>query len=204
LLITRRGGVLLAEPIAAVEGAAGLLPYRGTIALTADARLGTGLAEYPCTTRLPPLPEQDLPPAVAATRLSIHEAIEDCDWVTLRELATAEGGINYEVAYEPGLPVPYWIGLMRSGNDILGDIATVLTLPGIEVTYGDGTVRWVWPAVAGKEESARTDADWQALLPLYTQEQVDAIRYGPEGYAGGFELIISLDGTWVGAFILSV
>jgi hypothetical protein len=58
--------------------------------------------------------------------------------------------------------------------------------------------------VAGKEEEARTDADWQALLPLYTQERIDAIRYGPEGYAGGFELIISLDGTWVGAFILSV
>lgn len=204
LLITRSHGALAAEPIAVVEGAAGLLPYTGTIALTADARLGTGLAEYPCTTRLPALPEQDLPPAVAATRRSIYEAIANCDWVALRELATAQGGIHYAVAYEPGLPVPYWIELMRSGNDILGDIATVLTLPAIEVDHGDGAVSWVWPAVAGKEEEARTDADWQALLPLYTQEEIDAIRYGPEGYAGGFELIISLDGTWVGAFILSV
>lgn len=204
LLITRRDDVLLAEPIVGVDGWASLLPYAGTIALTADTGLGTGLAEYPCTTRLPPLPEQDLPPAVAATRLSIFEAISECDWVALRELATAQGGIHYDVAYAPGLPLPYWIGLMRSGSDILGDIATVLTLPAIQVTYGDATVHWVWPAVAGKEESARTDADWQALRPLYTQEQIDALRYGPEGYAGGFEVVISLDGTWVGAFILSV
>jgi len=48
------------------------------------------------------------------------------------------------------------------------------------------------------------EADWEALLPLYTPEEIDRIRAGEEGYAGGFHLWIAVDGTWSGAAIMSV
>jgi len=67
---------------------------------------------------------------------------------------------------------------------------------------GDGEVVWVWPAIAYLDDP--TESDWQALLPLYTQGEIDEIRAGGEGYGGGFHLWIAVDGTWSGAAIMSV
>jgi hypothetical protein len=152
----------------------------------------------PCTDRTPPLPEQDLPPAVAETRRAIHAAAVSCDW---DELARLTGGgdffYNYEGLGGVGSPIQYWVDLMSEGEDILGQIATVLTLPARRVSFGDGRDEWVWPAIAYKDEPS--DADWQALLPLYDQERIDHIRSGGEGYAGGFFLQIGLNGHWTAA-----
>jgi len=123
-----------------------------------------------------------------------------CDWEALRALADTDEFL-YDVCCV-GDPVPFWLDEMGRGRDVLGEIATVLTLPAREVTFGDGEVAWVWPAIAYMDDP--TDADWQALLPLYTQEEIDEIRAGGEGYAGGFHLWIAVDGTWSGAAIMSV
>lgn len=162
--------------------------------------------ELPCTDRTPALSEQPyLPAAVAETRHAIHAAAVNCDWGELSRLAT-QGDFLYTIGGQGGMgdPVQYWIERMRQGEDVLGDIATVLTLPARENVFGDDEIEWVWPSVAYKDPGESTDADWQSLLPLYDQDRIDLMRPNPEGYIGGFFLQISDDGTWTAAGTMSV
>jgi hypothetical protein len=149
----------------------------------------------PCTDRMPPLPDQDLPAAVAETRRAIYDAVVSCDWVALSRLAS-QGEFLYTVGGQGAIgdPTEFWIERMRQGEDILGDIAAVLTLPPRQVTFGnDGETEWVWPTIAYKDDPS--GADWQALLPLYEQERIDEMQ-GRGSYQGGFLLQIGLDGRW--------
>jgi hypothetical protein len=93
-------------------------------------------------------------------------------------------------------PLRHWPEYMANGNDILGDIATVLTLPTLSVEWGDGTVSWVWPAVSRLRDP--TYGDWQTLLPLYPQEVIDQRRTSELGYIGLFFVSIGEDGIWAG------
>jgi hypothetical protein len=154
------------------------------------------------------LPEQDLPEEVAAAREAIYLAALYCDWGALEELAMAGGGIEYGSGALgwAGDPVPYW---KRAGGGTEGFkhplwyLARMLELPFATVEGDDGQIlAYLWPAVAA--EAHRTQADWEQLRGVYSDEAIEAFRTGHEGYAGGFVVGIRPDGTWALALVVSV
>lgn len=150
----------------------------------------------PCTDRTPPLTDQDLPAAVAETRRAIHQAIAQCDWASLRRLTSdPDFFANYDGLGLMGSPIDYWIGLMRDGEDVLGLIAAVLSLPPTEIVDPDGNRRWYWPRVSVLSADQRIAADWEGLRSLYDDERVARMR-SLNSYVGGFYLAIRSDGTW--------
>ncbi|MEX0825505.1 MAG: sialidase family protein [Acidimicrobiia bacterium] len=150
----------------------------------------------PCTDRTPPLTDQDLPAAVAETRRAIYQAAIDCDWASLRSLTSdPDFFANYDGLGFMGSPIDYWIGLMRDGEDVLGLIAAVLSLPPTEIVDPDGNRRWYWPRVSVLSADQRTAADWEGLRSLYDDERIARMR-SLNSYVGGFYLAIRSDGTW--------
>jgi len=161
-----------------------------------------------CPIREESLPDQDLPEAVAATREAIYLAALYCDWAALEELAIEAGGIEYgdgAVGWV-GDPVPFWrdaMGGIREGKHPLWYLAGALELSPVAVEGDGGEILFYgWPGVAYKGNP--TQADWDELRALYSEETIEAFRSGGEGYAGGFVVYIGPDGTWLGALIMSV
>ena len=139
------------------------------------------------------LPEQDLPPAVAAVRTRSFEAAVACDYDTLEQIAL-ERGEGFTFSYGgSGSAADYWRMLEESSTTEpkpMRTLATILTLPYTRNESGS----YAWPTAY---DESPTDADWQALADagLYTQEQIDSMQAGGTGYLG-YRTAITADGDW--------
>lgn len=161
----------------------------------------------PCPIREESLPDQDLPAPVAAAREAIYLAALYCDWYALEEMAMQAGGIGYgdSAVGWVGNPVPWWHSLdaLQDGKHPLWYLAGVLELSFTAVEGANGQISsYVWPGIVTKDDPAQ--ADWDELRSLYSDDWIEAIRAGGEGYVGGFSVAIWPDGTWYYALIVSL
>lgn len=137
-----------------------------------------------------PVAQEGLPAPVAFVRTEIVEAATACDYERLVEL-TAPGFVH---SLGPGTSaLRTWVQAEQNREDVLGQIVAVLDTPSTTTVDEDGNTLFVWP---GAFQNAPTEADWQALIPIYNEEEVDLFREG--GYTG-MRVIIRADGSWITA-----
>lgn len=134
--------------------------------------------------------QDGLPGPVAFVRTEIVKAATVCDYDRLVELA-APGFIH---SFGGGTsPLRTWVQAEQSRQDVLAQIVSVLDTPYTTTTADDGTTLYIWP---GAFQDDPTEADWQALVPIYNEEEVDLFR---ANRYNGMRVIIQDDGDWITA-----
>jgi hypothetical protein len=136
------------------------------------------------------LTEQDLPAPVAETRRAIFDAAVACDFEALA--AEAGNDFSYTFGDRNGGPAQYWQAREGEGVPVLRTLVQVLNLPPAERDELEGRPYRSWPSA---DQETRTDADWDALRGLYTDEQVDQFRQA-DMYTG-WRTGIDDQGTWM-------
>lgn len=123
-------------------------------------------------------------------RTEIVEAATQCDYETLAGL-TAPGFIH---SLDPaGSPLRTWVQAEQNREDLLAQIVAVLGTPFATGVDDDGNTVFTWP---GAFQDNPTEADWEALIPIYNEEEIDFFRNN--GYVGMRVLIIE-NGDWIAA-----
>ena len=170
-------------------GVTSLVPIDRPLDLAADASLGSGSGELPCSPVDVSLPDQELPEAVAETRNAIAAAAAACDHAALASMADEDGTV-VSIGGGKGVdPIDHWVAEARLGDDPLIAMARLLTTtPATDPETGT----WAWPAIA---VDPAFDASWEELEPILGSEVVDQMRDGP-GYLGR-RIGITPDGRWM-------
>lgn len=116
--------------------------------------------------------EQDLPTPVAATREAIFDAAVACDYDALAALTDERFSYTFGNPDEEPLP-GYWRTQEADGQPVLRSLVLVLNLPNVEREL-DGDRRYrSWPSA---DQEHRSDADWDALVGLYSEDDVAQFR----------------------------
>jgi hypothetical protein len=138
-----------------------------------------------------PGPQAGLPQAVADKRNAIIDATMRCEIERLADL-TAPG---FTASFGGGDPVALWTDQQDDGEEPLGSLMSVLSLPYGTIDGEAGSI-YVWPsAYAYPSWSDVPDADRQALSLLYDADQLAGFDdFG--GYAG-YRVGIDADGSWL-------
>jgi hypothetical protein len=137
--------------------------------------------------------QDGLPAAVATTRGEVFAAAVACDYGRLE----AAIGPDFSSSFGGGQDhVDMWRDLEIGGQGPMRYLAELLKRPFGTVTSGDGVTYYVWPSVFGKEWAEVTDAERDALRPLYDEADFDAF----EGFGAyiGYRILITEGGEWVG------
>lgn len=153
-------------------------------------------------------PLAGLPPEVEATRQAIVDAAVRCDYEALEALTG--GRQMYFLAHGLAAPAPaaeYWQQLdeehVIGGKpakvylfDPMRILVQLLKTPYAEWTAG-GTLYYQWPSVLN-EQKELTEADWEALATVYSDEEVRDFRERVEqgGPYYGYTVSIREDGVW--------
>jgi hypothetical protein len=137
----------------------------------------------------PTLPVQKLPPRVASMRARIARAAVACDYGRLERLAR-ERGRSFEFSFGSGTsPATYWRKLEQSRQgDPLAKLVRILRLPFARYRPGG----YAWPSAY---RAMPTEADWNALLAVYSRAEVNRMRRSRIGYFG-YRAGISRSGDW--------
>jgi len=136
------------------------------------------------------LADQDLPPKVAATRKAIFDAAVACDY---RALAALTGpNFSYSFGAEKGDVSAYWHKQEDDGVPVMKYLVQILNLPNVERPADGGTTYTSWPSA---DQDVRTQADWDALKGVYTDEQVAAFQKA-DLYTG-YRAAITESGDWM-------
>lgn len=153
-----------------------------------------------------------LPPEVEATRQALVEAAVRCDY---EALAALTGGrpmysLNYDGQGNFDAPpaAEYWRELDEEHTiggkpakaylfDPMRVLVQLLKTPHAEFTTPEGERYFIWPSVDGDPKEL-TDADWDALATVYSEEEVRDMRKRVEqgGPYFGYSVSINEDGTW--------
>lgn len=131
----------------------------------------------------------DPPDAVTSTRADILDAARACDLDRLEELSLAGDGqfsYSFGATGSEGL-ADHLRDREADGEEIVRLLVETLRLP--HVTEGDLVA---WPSA---HQETPSEADWDALRPLYGDEQVDAWQAGGSGFLG-YRVGISATGDW--------
>ena len=124
-----------------------------------------------------------VPAEVERTRAAVQEAAEARDYDALAELVP-ESGFNYSFGGAfPGGAVAYWQDLEAKGEDPLGDLARILSLP-----YSLYAGSYVWPFSYNLAPNELTEYERGLLGDL-------ADDYAGESYLG-WRAGINPDGHW--------
>ena len=159
-------------------------------------------AQEPCSASSLPAggPVAGLPPAVASMRLRIVAAARRCDYGALVGLGR-ERGRPFHFSYGATMSAPqFWRMLERTGGEPkpMEALVKILSMPYATVAFSGRAVPrerarfYIWPSAHRERPTTR---DWQALRPLYTQAQIDAMRRGGSGYLG-YRVGITPAGDW--------
>jgi hypothetical protein len=134
------------------------------------------------------LPAQKLPAPVASMRARIVRAAIACDYARLERLAR-ERGRSFEFSFGAGTsPAAYWRRLEQSRqDDPLAKLVKLLRVPFTRYRGG-----YAWPSAYRLKP---TQADWNALLSVYSRAQVEQFRKSQIGYYG-YRAGISPMGDW--------
>lgn len=126
------------------------------------------------------------PPPVERMRRQIIAAAVACDYAALAKLAD-ENGKGVRFTFGPGKDaVAYWRRVEAEGEPVLARMVQVLNLP-----YAKQGDLYFWPAV----HVTNADKDWQAVVGVYPEKQVQAMKAGGTGYLG-LRVGISAKGDW--------
>ena len=166
--------------------------FNSPVAVTEGHRLGgIRVAQGPCSaagqSSVPPV-TPDLPETVAAIRSAIVERAVDCDFVALATLTSS----SFVVDLAGGDPRRYWMASEATFGDDLSLIVRILNLPHTVGLLPDGRSIYVWPSAAVDQP---TDTDWEALRPVFNEEEIDAMRQ--QGGYTGHRIGIAEDGEWL-------
>ena len=132
-----------------------------------------------------------LPEAVAAKRAAIHAAAQGCDWAALEELMNNQFSFSFGAEEDPILR---WQQIEAEGDRVTFYLAELLNRPvGIQ-TAGDVTY-YAWPSAFVTEWADVSEADREALRPLYDDE--DFAFWAEFGGYIGYRVGIDADGNWV-------
>ncbi len=166
--------------------------FNSPLAVTEGHRLGgIRAAQGPCSAAGQPSvapPRESLPEAVSAIRSEIVERAVDCDFDGLAALTSP----SFTVNFGGGDPRRVWMASEARFGDDLSLIVRILNLPFAASVLPDGRTIYVWPSAATDEP---TDADWEALRPVFNEEEIDAMRQ-LGGYTG-HRIGIAEDGEWL-------
>lgn len=200
----RTGWLVFAAAFATVILAVGIIPLLGSgdnpddvagPSITASTTIPATTSTTPfvqCSATGAPQPAEQsgLPDAVAATRGAIVAAATACDLNALAELGgpdlnTSFGGGGFQNIIE-------W---EDAGRGELGTLVRLFDTPYAVQDLADQGVFYVWPAAFAYEtwEEIPT-ADVEALLAIYTQEELDGIALF--GSYAGWRVGITEDGDW--------
>lgn len=135
----------------------------------------------------------DLPAVVSEVRARLLAGARMCDFDGLGALAVAEG-TNISFGGDDD-PAAFWRDLETNGGRPIGDMIAILHLAPGMVEFEDGTVYYVWPAVAALEDwSQATDEQREELADIFGADALaDWDLFG--GYIG-YRVGISDDGSW--------
>jgi hypothetical protein len=135
------------------------------------------------------LPAQKLPAAVSSMRTRIVRAAIRCDYAALERLAR-ERGHSFEFSFGAGRsPAAYWRRLEQTRqDDPLAKLVKIMRLPFTR----DSTGLYAWPSAYRLKPS---NADWNALLGIYTRAQIRQMRRAGIGYSG-YRAAITRSGDW--------
>ena len=150
-------------------------------------------------TGLPPDPAaQPLPEPVADLRSKIVAAAAACDYRALAALAL-EGDRTFSFSFGGGTsPAMYWEQAEAGGDKPMRLLVQTMDLPHFTT---QGTVSstdpapvtlYVWPTA---HRADATDADWEAVEPLYGADVVEQMRRGGSGFLG-YRVAITEGGDW--------
>ena len=157
-----------------------------TQTVTSPAETGAAAGECSAADLSAELPEDPaLPAPVADVRARIAEAAVECDYDRLQEIALEVDGFTYSYGGETSA-ADFWAGAEERGEQPLKILVESLRQPGHEYQGN-----WVWPSAY---TDAPTDADWQALSGLYTQDQITSWR--EQGQFLGYRVGITPAGDW--------
>lgn len=137
---------------------------------------------------------QDLPAPIAATRRALFEAAVACDYDRLEAISKeGDGTVHYTFGGDdPEGMIGHWRRMEADGQPVLKDLALVLNLPNVQRDIQGGHVYRTWPSA---DQEHRTAADWDALVGLYTEEEVAAFR--KDDMYLGWRAGIRDDGDWM-------
>lgn len=166
----------------------GVSMARAPVVLSELATLGGFAALQGCSSsNHSPLGQQDgLTDAVANTRNAIGNAAVDCDLARLGSLLDS--------SLDPSAdPTADWWESENRGFPVLLELVNLLETPFAAVEADDGSLVFVWPAVA-----VGIDADdaWAALRTLYNEEDIDRWKSGADPY-DRVVVRITEDGRWI-------
>ncbi len=199
----RTGWLVFAAAFAAVVVAVGIIPLLSTgdkpddvagpsIATSTSPPTTATTPPSDCSaTGVPPPAEQaSLPAAVAATRAAIIAAATACDLGGLEalggpDLNTSFGGGGFQNLIE-------W---EASGRGELGTLVQLFDMPYAVQEFPDNPIYYVWPAAFDYDTWEEIpQADLEALLGIYTQEELDGISLF--GSYAGWRVGITEAGEW--------
>ncbi|MCU1483916.1 MAG: hypothetical protein JWN67_662 [Actinomycetia bacterium] len=136
-------------------------------------------------------PQEGLPAAVTAKRQAIFDAAVACDYDTLETLAAKD--FNYTFGDAAGGAADYWRAREAADEPVMKLLVQILNLPHVARQLPDGGATYVsWPSA---DQDVRTDADWEALKGVYTDEQVAGFK-SSDLYTG-YRVAISHTGDWM-------
>ena len=137
------------------------------------------------------LADQDLPDAVAAKRKAIFDAAVACDYDALGKLVGPQ--FNYTFGDATGGPAAYWKSQEDAGQPVMKSLVQVLNLPNVARQQPEGGAKYTsWPSA---DQDVRTQADWDALKGVYSDEQVAAFQ--KDDLYTGYRVAITDSGDWM-------
>ncbi|MEB3222383.1 MAG: hypothetical protein VKS61_09930 [Candidatus Sericytochromatia bacterium] len=127
------------------------------------------------------------PKPVQRMHRAIMAAARDCDFERLERLGR-EGRPGFSFTFGGDRSAAaLWRGQERAGGRFAERLIRLLRLD-----FGRSGSTWVWPAAFSQ---TATEADWEALLPIFGRAQVVTWR-DYEGYTG-LRVGIAADGDWL-------
>ena len=126
-----------------------------------------------------------LPAAVAETRQKVAEAAVACDYDRLQAIALEQDGFTYSYGGETSA-ADFWAGEEERGEQPMKVLVESLRQSGHEYQGN-----WVWPRAYA---DAPSDADWQALSGIYSQDEITSWR--ETGQFLGYRVGITPSGDW--------
>jgi hypothetical protein len=180
------------------------------VACGSDSNTPVASGDAPSTTTTAPAPPGDtsagcsmsgvrvafveqsgLPEAVISKRKEILATAAACDYRALGALAGPQ--FNYSFGSGKGDASAYWHKQEDEGTPVMRELSQILDLPHAtrELPDGGGTY-YSWPSA---DQDVRTQADWDALKGVYTDEQVAAFQ--KDDLYTGYRAAITETGDWM-------
>ncbi|MDQ4024123.1 MAG: hypothetical protein M3217_01320 [Actinomycetota bacterium] len=139
-----------------------------------------------------PEEQAELAPPVAATRAEIVEAAVACDYDRLGRIIEVGGQPEFTFSFGDEATLEAFVAsLRRSNGETLDVLVQTLDLPYCSQRV-EGRLVYQWPSAFCE---GATDADWDALRALYSDEEIAAWR--EFGSFAGHRVGIDGDGAWL-------